>query len=219
MPDTDYSNVYLVFLNGPPGCGKDSGAKELVNRFRASDTIPVCMKFAEPLKRSVLVDAGLPYDSNLEDFEAEKDVPKAIWGGVSFRQRCIIKSETYFKPQFGEEIFGELFLKSLDQKRKALADLRSDIGIPQDKLLVLVTDSGFESETRPPLRRVPHDNGLHVRIHAEGRGKTFEGDSRSYVKLPDTVKVVDVENNEPTPEGFQKYVGEVTNWILGTFDF
>lgn len=219
MPDTDYSNVYLVFLNGPPGCGKDSGAEDIILSWRHSGVYVDCMKFAEPLKRSVLVDAGLPYGTPLSAFESDKDVPKPIWGGVSFRQRCIIKSENYFKPQFGEEIFGELFLKTLDRKNDDFQDLIDRGEALEEKLLILVTDSGFKSETRPVLRHVPHENVLHVRIHAEGRGKTFEGDSRSYIKLPDTVKAVDVENNEPTPEGFQKYVGEVTNWILGTFDF
>lgn len=220
MPDIDYSKVYVVFLNGPPGCGKDSGAKVLTCEINSwGKNWSRVFKFAEHLKRSVLADAGLPYDDDLEKYEADKDVPKAIWGGVSFRQRCIIKSEDYFKPQFGDEYFGEVTSRKLESAVPGVKQALDEFGESLDCFIALITDSGFESETRPLLRKIPHENCLHVRIHAEGRGKTFEGDSRSYITLPDTVKVVDVENNVEGAEAFTAYTGELEKWIRGTFNF
>lgn len=211
MPDIDFSRVFFVFLNGPPGCGKDSGAEAVRRSLQHPGVREVrCVKFAAALKRSVAVDAGYPADTPLEDFEAEKEVPKAVWGGVSFRQRCILKSENYMKPMFGEEIFGELFLSSAENEIKSLEPLRPEI------IVFLVTDSGFAKEAMPTLRKVPHENILHARIHAEKRGKSFANDSRSYITLPDTVRVIDIENNEEGEEAFSRYVTTLGMEIIRT---
>lgn len=213
MPNFD--NVFLVFLNGPPGCGKDSGAEavqQILNR--RPNVSAVQMKMAEGLKRSVLVDAGLPYGTPLHTLEAEKDIPKAIWGGVSFRQRCIIKSENYMKPQFGKQVYGRLFVQSL----RAWAEAITDLELPFEKNVVLVTDTGFFDETLPVLEEVPERNVALARIHAEERGKTFENDSRSYITLSGSIPTLDIENNAHGDGGFADYVDELSKWIIGVFD-
>lgn len=166
----------VVFLNGPPGAGKDTAGAALVERLGART-----LKFAEPLKRAVFADAGLPLDTPIDFFDPLKEVPLALFGGRSFRQACIDKSEIDLKPRYGDDYFGRLAVRSLARFNRV------------GEYLVAVTDSGFTTEAEPVMRAVGADNCLLVRLHADGRGKTFAGDSRSHLDLP--IMSIDIDND------------------------
>jgi len=166
----------IILLNGPPGSGKDTLGNHL---SRWLDGAPVTYKFAEPLKRGVYVLYGLDYNLPLDYFEATKEEPSPLFNGLSFRQACIQFSEKQVKPFLGEEHFGEMFVRKI---------------IRDNPKIAIVTDSGFISEVNPVVREFGHDNILLVRIHAEKRGKTFKGDSRSYISVP-RVHTIDLYND------------------------
>lgn len=189
-------NVKLVLLNGPPGCGKDTGGAHLAAVSGAR-----LLKFAEPLKRSVYVDAGLPYTTSLDAYENRKDKPLPEFGLRSFRQACIDKSENFIKPRYGEDHFGRLFA----QRVKAIAAW-------EPGALIVATDSGFVGEVRPTLKMLGPENVLLIRIHADRRGKTFRGDSRSYLSLP-VVRSWDIENNEDGEEGRKAYLDRLEHVV------
>ena len=176
----DFRFVRLVLLNGPPGCGKDTAARHLERTFAATQNV----KFAEALKRSVFVDVGIPYDTPIDFFDAVKDEPLGLFGGRSFRQACIEKSEQFGKPIYGDAHYGRVFLRRAAQAARA--------GVR----LLAVSDSGFSGEARAILPYFSN-RAMLVRIHALGRGKSFAGDSRNYIHLPE-IPEFDLRNDIPS---------------------
>jgi len=163
----------VIFINGPPRSGKDT----LGNRFSSQFGTTV-VKMAETLKKSVYADFGLPLDLPIEFFDSVKDIPLPIFDGLSFREACIEKSEERTKPWRGPKWFGQKLVSKIRRSSsKAFA----------------ITDSGFAAEAEPVMEAVGADNCLLLRIHAEERGVSFAGDSRSYIQLP--VLSYDLYNN------------------------
>jgi hypothetical protein len=164
----------IVLLNGPPGSGKDT----LGNH--AADYIPYAntYKFAEAVKlgtHALYGMPGLPRDW----FETTKEIPQACFDGLTPRQAYIHYSEKVVKPIFGQQWFGKMLVRQLER---------------EDTELALITDSGFWSEIEPLMDAFGKDNVLLIRIHAEDRGKTFAGDSRSYIHTH-MLKSIDLHNN------------------------
>lgn len=165
----------IIFLNGPPGCGKDHAAtvlggwrmkmaKELKERTHAA-----CLLFGVDGK-------PLPHDY----FEAVKDVPRPEFGGSTPRQAYIAMSEGFIKVVFGESILGVW-----------LADAISNMSHPANDFLI--TDSGFRGEAEEIVGRFGPGMCTLVRIHRSGYD--FSSDSRGYIDLSDLgVRVIDVDN-------------------------
>lgn len=146
----------IVFLNGPPHCGKDTAA-DMISEWVDSHLL----KFAAPIKRMV---CGALNES-LEWLEKHKDIPDARLSGETPRRFLIRLSEDVIKPNYGDQFFGKCMVGELDK-------------LPSDGKIVFITDSGFFSEALPVVNAYGISNCLKVEIHR--RGKTFEGDSRSY---------------------------------------
>jgi hypothetical protein len=168
------TNCKIIFINGPPRAGKDSLGSYL-ERTCGTKTV----KMAETLKQSVYADFGLPLDLDIEFFDSVKGEPLPIFDGLSFRQACIEKSENRTKPWRGKEWFGKMLVRKI--KREGY-------------FRCAITDSGFAEEAEPVMRAVGRENCLLLRVHAEERGISFEGDSRSYIEL-EGVQTYDLENN------------------------
>lgn len=164
----------IVFLNGPPGSGKDTLAAEVQKGLSGSKVV----KFAKILKERTHALYGQP-DLPHDHFEAVKDQPQCLFQGMSPRQAYIAVSEVYMKPMHGTGVFGNF--------------LAHEMQLDAETKVFLISDSGFSSEAVPVLRTFGVENCLLVRIHAEGRGCTFAGDSRSYINLP--VEKLDLQNN------------------------
>lgn len=164
----------IIFFNGPPYSGKDTLATEFAKMAPAYKVV----KFAQVLKERTHALYGAP-DLPHDFFEKTKDQPHTLFFGKTPRQAYIAVSESYMKPLHGEEIFGKLLLGSLQDYPKAKG--------------FLISDSGFAPEAVPLIRHYGVENCLLVRIHAEGRGCSFNGDSRSYIELP--IETIDLNNN------------------------
>ena len=108
------------------------------------------------------MDAGLPYDLPLDFFETVKDERFAVFGGRSFRQACIDKSEMEIKPIYGVDHYGKLMVR-------VIADNVAG-GCP----LIAITDLSFAAEAWPVIKAVGTARCMLIRLHAAGRGKIVQ---------------------------------------------
>lgn len=144
-------SIKYIVLNGPPGSGKTTIAKELTRALPNSTQD----SFAAPHKHFIATALGEKYA------EMDKDKPRAELNGYSVREVLIDMSELYFKPKYGQDVFARLFVhRSLKHP-----DKKPDY--------VIVDDIGFQEE----LDAIP--NSLLVRVFRTG--KSFAQDSRSYL--------------------------------------
>lgn len=158
----------IVYLNGPPGCGKDTLVSQLVPYLRFRH-----LKFAAPLKRAV---AGL-LDVTMSEIEARKDQPLRMFNEDTIRKVLIRMSEEFLKPTYSADIFGKLFWQ--DAKNSAVN-------------LIIASDCGFFEEVERVIYNNSKEKCLLIRIHRTGCD--FTDDSRSY--LPDGMcDTVDIDNN------------------------
>lgn len=193
----------VVFLNGPPKCGKDTIATHLVPYFAFQK-----MKQAAPLKRAV---AGL-LDMTVEAVERHKDAefqilrheqrgPDGSHGTPSYdygppdtiRGLLIHISEKLLKPLYGNTFFGRIAARELQRSSYSL---------------IIITDTGFDDECDPIIRAVGKSNTILLRIHRANC--TFEGDSRSY--LGDIAgKNIDISNDGTIPECIFRCAAAIRN--------
>jgi hypothetical protein len=96
----------IVFLNGPPHCGKDTAAERLAT------TMPCqLLKFAAPIKRMVCGALG----ETLQWLEKNKDRPDPRLNGETPRKFLIALSEDLIKPRYGDQFFGRCMVGELDK--------------------------------------------------------------------------------------------------------
>lgn len=157
----------VVFLNGPPGCGKDTAVSHLVQYIKFTH-----LKFAAPIKRAV---CGL-LNEDIRWLEENKDQPHrslrldngaAIASTDTPRQLLIALSEDLLKKRYGEEFFGYVMVNEIRKSANKL---------------VIISDSGFRSEAFPVVRQLGPPNCIKFEIFRPGR--SFDGDSRSYWSIP-----------------------------------
>ena len=187
----DRSQKYVVLLNGPPGCGKDTVASHLVQYLQFGR-----MKFAAPIKRMAAgllamdvssVEKHKDAEFNILCKEIETILPSVIgyedakqyeYGPKDTLRRLLIRiSEEFLKPTYGNTFFGRIATREL--KRSAYP-------------LIIFTDSGFIEEANTVVRDIGKRNVLLIRLHREGCN--FCNDSRSYLSGV-TEEERDVENN------------------------
>lgn len=187
---------YVVFLNGPPGSGKDYAAETLLE---VNDITASLYKFADPLKE--VAEALLEVDRKW--IETNKNALLPMYG-VTLRQMLIDISEKWMKPCYGNDIFGRITTERMAEE----IQLTDESGEPQNDIFV-ISDSGFDKEAHVVLKLFGNENALLIRLHRDGH--TFEGDSRSYIDLDD-VRTVDL-NNDGTSAFNKKLVKVVKDWI------
>lgn len=161
----------IIFLNGPPGSGKDIIARHLYvlgGRHR---------KFADPLKQAARgmfgVSDALWKVLEKEGSQAEKNMPREEFFELSWREILIWLSEDCMKPKFGRDIFGELASQRLANENFTV---RSDVAF------TVFSDCGFTDEVRVVSERFGPQNCQVWRIHRPGT--SYEGDSRGYITVP-----------------------------------
>lgn len=183
----------IIFLNGPPGCGKDTVAAQLLDYYH--------MKMSAPLKvgaYNLFFGANdhnmspLAILSDVETLKAKKVVPDS---DITWRQFIIEISENLMKPLFGEDIFGRIVREGMNSL------------IAQGTTKFVFSDSGFSEEAIPLIYEVGSENCKLIRIHRDNCD--FSKDSRSYIDLEQYgVKTYDIENNGTLKETM-KYVRAV----------
>jgi hypothetical protein len=166
MTDID---VVVVLCNGPPRSGKDEIAKALRKLQFQQD------RFSAPLKAMIPAMLGVTH----EELEVCKDEPHpAIAGGLTYRQLQISLSETWFKPNFGDDIFGVLLADRIARKRAC--DVNRMCSLPTR---FVIPDSGFLPELAG-LVDMLSGHRLTARllvIHTSRPGCDFSIDSRGYL--------------------------------------
>lgn len=163
--------MHVVFMNGPPGCGKDTAVSHLTPYLTFTH-----LKFAMPLKRSF---AGL-LDESVSWIEDNKetrlpvltlDDGAAVPNLDRVRDGLISESEDWLKKRYGQNFFGRIMVREISKSMNKL---------------VLISDSGFRTEAEPVIKKFGGPNCLQLLIRREG--KDFRNDSRSYWRAPGCVQ-------------------------------
>jgi hypothetical protein len=124
--------------------------------------------------------------------------PDKIFFGLSPVQWLVWLSEEVMKPKFGSDYFGRIAARILSE--------------PTQAPFTAISDSGFRDEALPIAQTFGPKNCLVIQLHRPG--KTFEGDSRSYIELSDVgVPLIELRN-EYTLEIFKMQIVELTRkWL------
>lgn len=163
----------LVLFNGPRHSGKDTAAAKCVERFNA-----LHFKMSGPIKAAIKATFSLT-DENVEYLESIKTEPCDLLFGKSYVDVQITFSEKWGKKQFGEQFFGNLAVRHV---RQLLA------GDQRPSPLVVCSDSGFSHEAKSLLNTIfDVEDVLLIRLHRPD--KSFDGDSRGYIKLDDVATI------------------------------
>jgi hypothetical protein len=182
---------YVVLLNGPPGCGKDTVQQHLVQYLKFGH-----MKFAAPIKRMAAALLDMDVSSVEKHKEAEfnilcreikvilpsvigyEDTKQYEYGPKDTLRKLLIRiSEEFLKPTYGNTFFGRLAVRELNRSAYPL---------------VIFTDCGFPDEVDAVVRSVGRGNTILIRLHREGCD--FRNDSRSYLRQV-AGEERDIENN------------------------
>lgn len=177
----------IIFLNGPPRCGKDTVGRRIASILNTNgrNTIGHVFKFAEHLKLAAHYAYGLD-EMAADSFEGAKDTPLPFFFGKTPREVYIALSETYFKRLHGPRVFGQLLLREL---------ARFDGTMIGRDLVPIITDSGFLEEAQVLIDHYGTADACLVRITREGCD--FSKDSRSYWDPPAGVRILTLANNGP----------------------
>ena len=177
----------IVLFNGPPGSGKDTLANELV----AIGAFTKLEKFAKPIKEHCKNIYGLTDEEwqSVDGTQEAKAEPHPFFFGQTCRQVQINFSELFLKPTHDKYIFGELLARRIQQSPRKM---------------FYISDSGFREEAEVLVEKFGAENVKLIRIHRVDCD--YEGDSRSYIELPDDVEQFDVDNNGTVDQAVSKVV-------------
>ena len=175
----------LILLNGPPRSGKDTAATAIIgaNIPYFGRQAPVRFGMAQHLKEATHALYGHP-DRRFDYYEETKDIPNADFFGLTPRQAYIAVSEKLMKPLHGEDVFGRIYVRRI----KTLF-----------ATCIIAPDAGFAAEWNPVIAEYGAENLLLIQVYADKRGKTFKGDSRSYIHLPGVETRAVTNDGEPGP--------------------
>lgn len=184
----------LVLFNGPRHSGKDTAAIYCAQEFGAHH-----FKFSGPIKAALKAMFDIS-DDCVSLLEEVKTTPVPLFFDKSYVDCQISFSEDWVKPAFGQYTFGYLAARHVK---------RHMINNPGQELYVC-SDSGFGTEAQPLVELFGSDNTLLVKIFRDG--KTFTGDSRSYIELDD-VTTISITNNKTTADYEQHIKAMVEIWL------
>lgn len=179
-----------ILLNGPPRAGKDTAAAALSSRFAAFH-----YKLSHPLK--VAIPALLGIEDRKLELERDKDIPKDVLFGKTFRELQIGLSELFVKPMLGQGAFGSF----------AAQHIKNHCGPGR---MVVISDLGFPYEVDPIIRVVGKKNVLILQLSREGCD--FNKDSRSYVEHND-VDMIQLHNKYDVETFKQQVIRAVERWM------
>lgn len=188
----------VILFNAPPNSGKTYSSEWL--REELHDSLGGFVKvtnqaFADPVNKAVKSFFSLSEEQFEELATREmKEVKQESLGFRSLREARIWLAEDLIKPRVGRDFFA--------------AEVYD--GFERGWAVNIVHDLGFKEELKVMTDNVPHKNILVVRICAEGTN--YEGDSRSPVKVPESVEVLEWENRKDE-ESLNELWSEVVAWL------
>lgn len=156
----------IIILNGPAGVGKDTIGNALVIDYSC-----VQVSFKRPMfgiAASMLGATNFSKFMKAYDDRNQKEKPQVFLGGKTCREFMIWISENVVKPLFGNQHFGKLMSEYIELCDEGLQFVSTDGGFP-DEVIRLVEDG--------------HDVTI-VRLFMDG--KTFDGDSRNYIRIKES---------------------------------
>lgn len=165
--------MYIVALNGPPYCGKDTLAQMLLEHIEENQQIPPPIKLESlslPLRSIAYAMIGRHYpDPSLPYDEFKESIYRIGNSTHTGRQLMIHVAEDFLKVKYGPTTLADMFI------------LRND-RMPGNSILI-VRDSGFQIEVNPLIQWAGRDNVLVARVNR--LGCNFDNDSREWVFHPD----------------------------------
>ncbi len=169
-------NTSVVLLNGPPLCGKDSGADYLYNHYMPCKAAK--KEFKKKLYDLVMTVYSVKPDRfwQIYNDRALKEQPLPEFDGLSVRQAMIKVSEEVIKPIYGKRYFGIAAARELEEGA-----------------INIFSDSGFIEEVEPIAEKIGKENILLIRIYRNGC--EYTGDSRNYLPAAGNLFVADVSND------------------------
>lgn len=180
--------AHLYLLNGPPRSGKDTVAHIMTeDLFRGRH-----LKLAAELKERthgayrLLRHDGKPFDHDA--YEAQKDVPREAFMGMTPRAAYIAFHEWYLKPMHGPAVLGRLLIE-----REMRLAIRSE-RYPWTSGVTVVSDAGDAVQCQPLLLAWGPSNVTLVHLSRPGCEWT---DNRVSFDLPG-VETVELKNNGST---------------------
>lgn len=183
----------LVLFNGPRHSGKDVASLYCESAFDAHH-----FKMSGPIKAAIRAMFNF-HDDEIAYLEQIKTEPTFLLFGRGYVETQISFSESWAKQLFDPWIFGNL----------AARQIRDYMRDNPDQKLYVCSDSGFTTEAQPVIDIFGKENTLLVKIHREG--KTFAGDSRSYIDI-EGVETVKLFNNGTVDEYHRAIKNLVTDW-------
>lgn len=187
------SQAKLVLFNGPRHSGKDVASLHCESILDAHH-----FKMSGPIKAAIRAMFNL-HDKEIAYLEQIKTESTFLLFGRGYVETQISFSESWAKQLFDPWIFGNLAARHIKDH------MRHN---PEQKLYVC-SDSGFATEAQPVINIFGEENTLLVKIYREG--KTFAGDSRSYIDI-EGVRTVTLLNNGTVEEYHQVVKDLVVNW-------
>jgi hypothetical protein len=185
----------LILFNGPRHSGKDEAANYCAEMFGANR-----FKMSGPIKAAIKAMFALS-DEDVELLGTVKTQPSPLLFGRSYVEVQISFSEEWAKELWGKDVFGKIAARAVNQWQRYAGS----------GSLYVCSDSGFVEEAQELVYQVVGpDNVLLVQL--ERPGKSFVGDSRSYIELHD-VKTIKIQNAGTLAEYHAKIANEVANWL------
>lgn len=193
----------LILLNAPPRAGKDTCAEIICDSY-----LSVHMKFADILHLyGQIFIAELTADDEyaIEHYstEAKEEPLPGIY--FSYRQHLMALSEEFFKPRYGNDIFGVI----LAAKVQDVVDFDETV---ESETVIVVSDSGFREEAIPVINTIGAENVLLIQILRDNCN--YSGDSRSWINLNDLdIKTITIENDGTLIELQEQLLQKISAWM------
>lgn len=149
----------IIFLNGPPGVGKDTAAT--IIRKKLISTIDY--KLSRPLKRGIQ-NIFMMSPEVVRVYEADKDAPSIFLGGMSYREAQIKLFKDFIVPNLGPDGLAEL------------AKYGTTNAIAKH---ITVSDAGLTSEVAILVKHFTKAKCCLIEI--ERPGHSFDDDIREWI--------------------------------------
>jgi hypothetical protein len=185
----------LILFNGPRHSGKDEAANYCAEMFGANR-----FKMSGPIKAAIKAMFSLS-DEDVELLETIKTQPSPLLFGRSYVEVQISFSEEWAKQFWSKDIFGKLAARAVNQWQRYAGS----------GSLYVCSDSGFAEEAKELVYQVVGPENVLL-VQLERPGKSFTGDSRSYIELHG-VKTIRIQNTGDLDEYHAKIAKEVVNWL------